>query len=175
MKTIQMFKSNIHFLLVALVALVSLTACNKDEDVVNPENAQFLEANASYEYYTRFYVINETTGSLSSLGSDTDDDGVMRVKVLNDDRIEFYEDGELMFVGSNLQDQGTGFTFDFQQQEVEDPDLGIITLQGYDHYREFGGEVSGLYAYTGDYMNVALKMDVDGLELILLMDFSKVE
>ena len=61
MKTIQIFKVNLQLFIIALLSTVSLMSCNKDGDVAKPENTQLLEANATYEYYTRFYVINETT------------------------------------------------------------------------------------------------------------------
>ncbi|MEM8526845.1 MAG: hypothetical protein AAGG68_19550 [Bacteroidota bacterium] len=175
MKTAQIFSNSILGLVLLLV--FGMTSCQK-EKTVDPDKgpvSKMMEATSTYEYNSRFYTWDTNSESLRSLGTDFYDDGIMNVRVINGERIEFREDDELMFTGVNLKEQEGGFTFEVLEQVVEDPELGTIKVKGWDHYRELGDEVPGLYMYTFEYLNLALEFEVDGGKLIMLTEFTKID
>ncbi|MEM9886654.1 MAG: hypothetical protein AAF849_12245 [Bacteroidota bacterium] len=175
MKTIQIFRNSILVLGLALSFLSSMSSCKKESTVEPQQSSKMAEASATYNYYSRFYTWDTDSESLLSLGTEFYDDGIMEVKVVNKDRIEFREEGELMFTGVNLNEQEGGFTFDVQEQTVNDADLGTIQVKGWEHFRDLGEEVQGVYVYTFEYLNLGLEFEVDGVQLVMLTEFSKID
>jgi hypothetical protein len=124
-----------------------LSACEKDEE----EKAKDVRDQAVGIYnYTLSLAFIDEDGTFIEI-EEAEEQGTFTVKKNDSDnkKIDFFEDGKLVFSGSKIAEASNGFTFDIPEQTFENDDLGTITIAGFDMFELGTTRYNGVF-YSAD-------------------------